>query len=197
MGSTDNHLIIGQCLSGPHCPYVHDHRKVAICREFLKTGGCLRGPLCDLSHQATYERVPACLHFLRGNCSNPSCRYAHVRVNPSAQVCKVFTALGYCARGIHCEERHAFECPEYSRIGNCEDPMCRLPHVDRAGQLRQHDVVTRNLVEHDSDISSAEENPVGLEDDDVESDGLEDEVMVVAEGDQSHVLAHQDDFVQF
>ena len=75
--------------------------------------------------------------------------------------------------------------------------MCRLPHVDRAGQLRQHDVVTRNLVEHDSDISSAEENPVGLEDDDVESDGLEDEVMVVAEGDQSHVLAHQDDFVQF
>ena len=177
---------------------MHDHRKVAVCREFLKNGNCPQGSLCDLSHEPTYERVPACLHFLRGNCSKTSCRYAHVRVSPGAKVCRAFTTLGYCSKGADCGERHVFECPNYSRTGDCEDTTCRLPHVDRAGQLRQHDVISQNHNEAcDDDTSSDGEESMGPEDDDIESDGLEDEVMLMTEDDRGHVLTHQDDFIRF
>ena len=190
---------LGQCLLGPHCPYVHDHRKVAICREFLKNGDCHQGSHCDLSHEPTYERVPACLHFLRGTCSKATCRYAHVRVSPTARVCRAFTKLGFCSKGTLCEEGHVFECPDYFRDGNCNNLACRLPHVDRAGQLRQHDTTSsKSLHEaNDSELSSDGRNDSGAERDDVESEGLEDETMLVADDDQDHVLAHQDDFIHF
>lgn len=93
-------LTIGQCVRGPLCPYIHDPLTVAICKNFLQKGSCPAGDFCDLSHDPSPERVPACLHFLRGNCSNPSCRYAHVRVNPSAQVCREFATLGYCKKEL-------------------------------------------------------------------------------------------------
>ncbi|KAI9753860.1 MAG: hypothetical protein M1815_005958 [Lichina confinis] len=179
-------------LTGPACPYIHDHKKVAICKDFLQTGSCSAGDSCDLSHDTTPERVPACVHFLRGKCSNDQCRYAHVRVNPSAPVCRAFATLGFCDKGATCTERHVFECPDYAGTGSCNNKKCRLPHVDRAGQLRKMDasgpaasnnknnkrgVVSSVVAQEDhgegeSDLSSEEDE---ADSDDIDSDGLAEE----------------------
>jgi len=58
-------------------------------------------------------------------------------VNPHAPVCYAFATLGYCDKGAECEQRHEYECPEYSSKGTCPIKNCRLPHIVRAGQLRQ------------------------------------------------------------
>ncbi|KAK6417946.1 hypothetical protein LTR95_017264, partial [Oleoguttula sp. CCFEE 5521] len=57
----------GTCYDGPKCKYTHDPKKVAICKTYFRTGDCADGTRCDLSHKPTYERVPACSHFLNGN----------------------------------------------------------------------------------------------------------------------------------
>jgi hypothetical protein len=116
---------------------MHDPDKVAICKDYLLQGKCAFGNSCDLSHEPTPNRVPACVHFLRGGCTNENCRYAHVKVNPNAPVCNDYARLGYCEKGIHCKERHITECPEYANTGVCTVEKCRLPHVDRAGQIRR------------------------------------------------------------
>ena len=117
---------------------MHDPSKVAVCKEFLHTGTCHKGSSCNLSHETTPNRVPACVHFVRGNCRDGAkCRYAHVKVNPTAPVCPAFAKLGFCEAGADCLNRHEHECPDYSANGQCNDPRCRLPHIDRAGQLRQ------------------------------------------------------------
>lgn len=152
--------------------------------------------------------MPACLHFLRGKCSNPDCRYAHVRVNPSAPVCKDFAFLGYCGRGALCNERHVHECPNYANTGVCKNKNCHLPHVDRAGQIRKYTANTRidsskafnsksPEAESDGDISSEDEDYDEIDSDDVDSDGLEDEFMQVSADAENHALSHQQDFVHF
>ncbi len=60
-----------------------------------------------------------------------------MRVNPAAPVCHAFATVGYCEKGASCTDRHIFECPEYANTGVCTNKKCRLPHVDRAGQLRK------------------------------------------------------------
>jgi hypothetical protein len=100
------------------------------------TGSCLRND-CQLSHDPTPNRSPACIHFSRGNCTNPTCRYAHVKIDPTANVCRDLAILGYCEKGADCTDRHIIECPDYANTGNCSNKKCRLPHVDRAGQLRK------------------------------------------------------------
>src|SRR5438034_709870 len=130
-------LILGSCHKVTSCPYIHDADKVAICKEFLQTGKCGAGLACDLSHDPSPERSPACLHFLRGRCSNPSCRYTHIRVTPGAPVCRDFAILGFCSKGAGCDQRHVHECPDYANTGNCGSKRCQLPHVDRAGQIRK------------------------------------------------------------
>ena len=172
-----------------------------MCKDYLQTGTCAAGDSCDLSHDHTPERVPACLHYLRGKCSNPSCRYAHVRVNPSALVCKDFAILGYCSKGANCPERHAHECPNYAKTGICRNPKCHLPHVDRAGQIRKHtanitDRTNASEEEDDSDIVS-DDNYDEIDSDDVESEGLEEDVMQISDDTASHILSQQQDFVQF
>lgn len=192
---------VGQCPKGPLCPYIHDPAKVAICKDYLQTGSCPASDSCDLSHESIPERTPACLHFLRGKCSNPSCRYAHVRVNPSAQVCKDFAVLGYCSKGAACPERHVHECPDYANTGVCRKPKCHLPHVDRAGQIRKHaanntDSATGSNEEDDSDIVSDDDYDE-IDSDDVDSDGLEEDLMQLSDDTLSHALSQQQDFVQF
>ena len=172
-----------------------------MCKDYLQTGTCAAGDSCDLSHDHTPERVPACLHFLRGKCSNPSCRYAHVRVNPSALVCKDFATLGYCSKGARCPERHVHECPDYAKTGACRNPKCHLPHVDRAGQIKKHitnitDRPNASEEEDESDIVS-DDNYDEIDSDDVESEGLEEDVMQVSDNTTSRVLSQQQDFVQF
>lgn len=174
-----------------------------MCKDYLQTGACPAGESCDLSHDPTPERVPACLHFLRGKCSNPSCRYAHVRVNPSAPVCKDFATIGYCARGADCAERHVHECPNYANTGVCRKEKCHLPHVDRAGQIKKYATNTsdpgpgsgKDGEDDDSDIVSDDEYDESNSDD-VDSDGME-EMMDLSDETASHAVSEQKDFVHF
>lgn len=184
------------------CLYIHDPAKVAMCKDFLQTGECVAGDSCDLSHEPMPERVPACLHFLRGKCSHPSCRYAHVRVNPSAPVCKDFAVLGYCSKGADCSERHVHECPDYANTGACRKQKCHLPHVDRAGQIRKHAANIPDPLngsgqdDDDSDIVSDAEYEE-IDSDDLDSDGLEEDLRQLADGTPPHALSQQQDFVHF
>ena len=190
----------GTCSLGPRCSYSHDPSKVAICSEFLKSGRCARDQHCDLSHELTYERVPACVHFLRGFCSKESCRYPHVRANPAAAVCRAFSNLGFCSRGISCNERHVFECPDYSNKGNCPNPICRLPHVDRAGQLRHHDADETSCERSDGGIDGDKSNTkeeIAEIHSDVDSEDLNDTLMFDSGDPEDQPLAGQHDFVHF
>ncbi|KAK2784857.1 hypothetical protein FQN52_006038 [Onygenales sp. PD_12] len=192
----------GSCFKGPACPYIHDPNKVAICKEFLQTGKCAAGLACDLSHEPSPERSPACLHFLRGRCSNPSCRYAHVRVNPGAPVCRDFATMGYCGKGDACDQRHVHECPDYANTGTCGNRKCQLPHVDRAGQIRK---IAANKAEttdnrdsaDEDDISSEEEEYDEIDSDDVDSDDHEDDPVIITEGTDTGEISQQQDFVHF
>ena len=170
-----------------------------MCKDYLITGKCPAGDSCDLSHEPAPERVPACMHFVRGKCSNPSCRYAHIRVNPSALVCRDFSVLGYCSKGADCTERHVHECPDYANIGICRKTKCHLPHVDRAGQIKKHAAndLVRNAgseEEHDSDIVS-DDDYEEIDSEDVDSDGIEMDPMEHATA--GNELSEQQDFVGF
>ena len=157
-------MIVGRCLKGPLCPFNHNPEAVAICLEYLQKGTCTAGEACDLSHDATAERVPACVHFLRGHCSNPGCRYAHVRVNPLAPVCRDFASLGFCRKGGGCAERHVRECPDYANTGICGKKRCHLPHVDRAGQIRKHTAnATGNAAKDSSEKKSGEDSDIPID----------------------------------
>ncbi len=171
-----------------------------MCKGYLQTGSCPAGEFCDLSHDPSPERVPACLHFLRGKCSNATCRYTHVRVSPAAPVCKDFAVLGYCGKGKECPERHVHECPDYANTGVCRKRRCHLPHVDRAGQMRKHaanvtDVTIGSADDDDSDLVSDDDD---TDSDDVDSDGLEDDPTQLLDdtaSQASHALSQQQDFV--
>lgn len=175
---TDTSLV-GKCARGNTCPYTHDPLKVAICPQFMQNK-CMEGDACDLSHEPTPHRVPACVHFLRGNCSNRDCRYAHIRVNPNAPVCKPFAVEGYCDKGPECTDRHVRnECPEYDEKGTCSNPSCKLQHVERAGRRRAAAVAAAKSASNPddptddvADISSDEEDHAS---DDVDSDAYSEE----------------------
>jgi len=141
------------------------------------------------------------MHFIRGRCSNPECRYSHVRVTPGAPVCREFATLGYCSRGAECEERHAYECPDYANGGICNKNKCTLPHVDRAGQIRKNaanKAGTPTPDEDKDDVSSEGEEYDEIDSDDVDSDGLgDDPVELIGSGVDSGELAGQQDFVHF
>lgn len=199
-------LASGSCHKGPNCPYVHDPEKVAICKDFLQTGKCAAGQACDLSHQPCPERSPVCIHFIRGRCTNPSCRYAHVRVTPGAPVCRDFAILGYCSKGAQCEERHVHECPDHANTGECNNKRCQLSHVDRAGQIRNREAnktgsadnnhSAEEEVDDEEDVSSDEEAYDEIDSDDVESDEL-DETEEFVQGSDRGEISQQQDFVPF
>ncbi|OQE36896.1 hypothetical protein PENCOP_c011G07413 [Penicillium coprophilum] len=190
----------GTCYKGPTCQFVHDPSKVAICKDFLQTGQCAAGSSCDLSHEPSPHRSPTCMHFLRGRCANPECRYAHIRVTPGAPVCRAFATLGYCEKGDACEEKHVHECPDYANAGACNKKRCQLPHVDRAGQIRKAAAAAASkadLGEDDSDPSSEEENYDAIDSDDVDSDAFDDSPEEIIEGVDSGEMSQQQDFIRF
>jgi len=119
------------------CDFTHDINKVAACKSLLLKGFCPSGSSCALSHDLTPNRTPACMFFLRGSCTKSDCRYSHVKANPDAPVCTPFAKLGYCEKGAGCPNQHVSECPDYANTGKCSSKTCRLPHVDRASQLRK------------------------------------------------------------
>ncbi|KAF4627934.1 hypothetical protein G7Y89_g10223 [Cudoniella acicularis] len=187
--------LTGSCSKGPKCRYIHDPSKVAVCKEFLSKGSCPSGESCDLSHDLTPERTPTCLHFAKGNCSNPNCRYTHVRVSPNALVCRSFGIYGYCEKGASCEERHVHECPDFSNTGTCTTKGCKLPHRYKASVMRSS--TNRGEVSADdesSDISSDDEDEE-IDSDDVDSDDLDEEFFGDDDG-TPDVDAMQQDYVQ-
>ena len=169
-----------------------------MCREFFQTGKCADGDSCDLSHDPTPERVPTCLHFLRGKCSNSPCRYAHVRINPSSPVCRDFAMLGYCDKGLQCLDRHINECPDYTNTGTCRKSKCRLPHVDYAGQIKKHALSRRNESASDDPDDIISDDDEQMDDEDMDSDGLE-EIFGAQLSDEAalQALSQQQDFVGF
>lgn len=183
------------------CLFAHDPNKVAICKDFLQTGHCSAGESCDLSHEPSPHRSPTCMHFLRGRCSNPECRYAHIRVTPGAPVCRAFATLGYCEKGAECEERHVHECPDYANTGVCHKKRCKLPHVDRAGQIRKAAAAAASKAESgeredESDMSSEEEDHDAIDSDDVDSDEFDDMPEELIEGEDSGEMSQQQDFIR-
>jgi len=122
-----------------------------------------------------------------------------VKVNPAALVCRPFATLGYCEKGADCFDRHVLECPDYTNSGICKSERCRLPHVDRAGQLRKNAATAKDTSPADSieelDVSSDGEE-YESDENDVDSDGLdEDAVMSGVSGHADHTLSQQQDYV--
>ncbi|KAJ5641420.1 hypothetical protein N7490_005420 [Penicillium lividum] len=189
----------GTCYMGPSCRFTHDPTKVAICKDFLQTGTCSAGTSCDLSHEPSPHRSPACVHFMKGRCSNDNCRYGHIRTTPGAPVCRGFATLGYCEKGALCEERHVHECPDYANSGVCHKKRCQLPHVDRAGQIRKAAAAAASKAEageDDSDQSSEEEDYDAIDSDDVDSDEFDDAPEELIAGEDGEMLQQQD-FIRF
>lgn len=120
------------------CPLLHDPNKQALCKRWLFKNDCSRGDRCSLSHEPTPHNVPTCLHFQEGRCTNEDCRFAHIRVNPAAQICDAFGRLGYCEKGAECADLHAYECPDFANKGECiRGDKCPLRHVHRASRMRK------------------------------------------------------------
>lgn len=165
----------GSCLKGPMCRYQHDFARVAACKGVLIKGTCVYGEQCNLSHDLTAERTPHCVHYAKGNCSKPDCPYTHRMLSPGAPVCRDFGFYGYCAKGISCPDRHAFECPDYSNTGVCNTEGCKLPHHEYANVLRKAAAAREQVKDEDDDDgqdpSSDDGDSVGS--DEVDSDEVD------------------------
>ncbi|PQE04092.1 CCCH zinc finger protein [Rutstroemia sp. NJR-2017a BVV2] len=185
---------LGTCNKGPRCRYIHDASKVGVCKDFLLKGSCPNGDSCDLSHDLTPERTPTCLHFAKGNCSNPDCRYTHVRVSSTALVCRSFGIYGYCEKAATCTERHVHECPDYSNTGTCTTKGCKLPHRLKASVIRKNANAGASA-EDSSDISSDEEDEI--DSDDVDSDAIDEEFFGHDDEDKDLEMSNQQDYVHF
>ncbi|KAK0322881.1 hypothetical protein LTR54_003098 [Friedmanniomyces endolithicus] len=183
---------------GLPCRFAHDPDKVAICKDFLRTGKCALGSNCDMSHEMTYHRVSACQYFLRGNCTKIACRYPHLFVSPAAPVCRAFATLGFCAKGSDCDKRHVLECPDHANHGFCADHAkgeCSLPHPERASIIRKAAKrQSKTGSDAESDVSSDPEDKID-EMDDIDSD--DEDVIMTGFGDNLHELSQQNDFIGF
>lgn len=185
--------VLGSCPHGPNCHFTHDPDKVAICKDYLQHGKCPAGDYCDLSHTPSPHRSPVCSFFLRGKCTNEDCRYAHIRVNPGAPVCRGFATLGYCEKGADCLDRHVTECPDHANSGVCHNPKCRLPHVDRAGQLRKAAAPTSTgKTLSTSDDAAEDESSSEDQLEDVDSD---EDILILGVDGAGHELTANNDFI--
>lgn len=190
-----NSYPLGSCRKGPNCRYIHDPSRVAVCKDFLQKGQCINGDACDLSHDLTPERTPTCLHFAKDHCTNPNCRYAHVKVSPGAPVCRSFGIFGYCEKGAECTERHAFECPDFSNTGVCKTKGCKLLHRERASVLRKNGATREKNSDEDEEMEdlSSDDDGDSIDSNDVDSDEVEE---FIGEEDGLE-FEQQKDFIRF
>jgi hypothetical protein len=131
-------LSTGSCNRGLTCLYQHDPAKIAICWNFLQGNCSFTADSCALSHNPTPERTPLCLHFLnKGRCTRDNCPFPHVNVGARHGVCRDFAVLGYCEKGLDCDNQHVRECPDFAEKGTCSTKGCKLPHVIRANRNRK------------------------------------------------------------
>lgn len=193
MRAATNHTsILGSCPKGPRCRYIHDPSKVAICKDFLQKGECANGDGCDLSHELTPQRTPTCLHFAKDHCTNPNCRYAHVKLAPGALVCRPFGVYGYCEKGAECPERHSLECPDFSNTGVCKTKGCKLLHRERASVLRKNTARDNQSDDAEMEDLSSDEDGDSVDSHDVDSDEVEEFIGQ----DDDFDFSEQKDFIQ-
>lgn len=79
--------------------------------------------------------------------------------------------------------------------------------MDRAGQIRKHSANSAEKIskresespgeDSDGDLSSAGEDYDGNDSDDVDSDGLEEDLTLLADDVDFHAFSQQQDFVRF
>jgi len=122
----------------------------------------------------------------------------HVKYKPAVLVCSSFAKIGYCERGADCRRRHVYECPEHANTGICHRKDCRLPHVDRAAQLRKISSVatTKNLTDGDLPDLSSDYDSSELDGEDVDSDYVDEELLLPLGYDMDNEFEQQLDFVQ-
>ncbi|TGO78652.1 hypothetical protein BELL_0059g00230 [Botrytis elliptica] len=178
------------------------------CKSFTNTGTSFlptfqivpepvtKAPNADIFTTLPRLETPNCLHFAKGNCSNSDCRYTHVRVSPTAMVCRSFGIYGYCDKGTACTERHVHECPDFSNTGTCTTKGCKLPHRIKASVIRRNAATGESSPgDQSSDISSDEEDEV--DSDDVDSDAIDEEFFGDEDGETQPGILAQQDYVQF
>ncbi|KAI8847712.1 hypothetical protein BC829DRAFT_395700, partial [Chytridium lagenaria] len=105
----------GECSRGLACPFIHDKKRLPICKSFL-SGRCTVAR-CPFSHSPNEHNMPICLHFGKGRCSKDDCQYLHVKVGEDATICPEFAHQGFCDKGSTCSNRHAFQCPDFAKDG--------------------------------------------------------------------------------
>lgn len=198
------HVLLLWCASNPFtgvcprhgCPYLHDPDKQAVCKRWFYKDSCTMGDLCSLSHDASPHNAPTCLHFQAGRCNNDDCRFAHVRINPTAPNCEAFGTLGYCGKGDRCAELHAHECPGFANTGTCRyGNDCRLGHVHRASRMRKTtrpSSPVRSPSSNQADRSRAPEDKM-----DTTEDNPERIMPRIGDDQKPHQFTQQADFVPF
>lgn len=87
------------------------------------------------------------------------------------------------------------ECPDYANTGACHKKRCKLPHVDRAGQMKAVQASKAHR-EDESDASSEEEDYDEIDSDDVDSDEFDDTPAELIEGVDSGEMSQQHDFIR-
>lgn len=91
-----------------------------------------------------------------------------------------------------------FECPDYANHAVCRNPKCRLPHVDRAGQIRKAAAAHTASAELGSPDLSSDDEYNEIDSDDVDSeDEIEGDVIMQGADDHGRDLSQQQDFVSF
>lgn len=106
----------GKCSkSDEDCRFVHDKAKVAVCRAFLRKGGCDKGDECLLTHAVQAEKMPVCIYFEKGMCFTPNCPYLHVKVSQNAAICPSFLKVPFVvARPVF------FSCVDFCWSRTCD-----------------------------------------------------------------------------
>ncbi|CAE1286825.1 Zinc finger CCCH domain-containing protein 3 [Acanthosepion pharaonis] len=105
------------------CPYVHDPKKIAVCRRMIQ--GTCKVSGCPFYHKLAKEKMPTCYYFLKGHCNRDNCIYPHVKVNKNAHTCEDFLN-GYCSRGEKCTMKHFFVCQKFQETQVCSHNACKF-----------------------------------------------------------------------
>lgn len=97
----------------PNCRFLHDLSKAIPCKNYVSSGFCAKGNLCNYLHQTTndpQQPKPSsilCKQFkTTGYCSEGNqCLYKHSKI-----ICKDFSN-GFCIKGKECQDLHQQSIP--------------------------------------------------------------------------------------
>ncbi|KAL0489001.1 hypothetical protein AKO1_013420 [Acrasis kona] len=70
------YFLLGKCIKGKDCPFIHDDSKVPVCSFFLQ-GKCNKKD-CHYRHDLTAAKATACKKFLKGLCIDNECPFEHI-----------------------------------------------------------------------------------------------------------------------